>query len=1340
MSWLASMRERRMTAVVLAAALAVLMAPAVASAAPQTRSPGAGPHAPDTARPPSALRVDGQSADVLVGQTTPTLSWTVNDAGRAERQTAYEVRVDPGGVSQGSPTQHGKRISGWDSGRVASADSTDVAYAGPALAADHTYTWSVRTWNAQGEASGWSAPASFDTGLLSASDWSAWWLQVNDGALARGEVDLTKTVARARLYFAAQGLVEPHLNGAVVDPTEVLNSSVTDYSSRVLYRDLDVTRQLHVGVNTLGFMAGKGQYAGRPTFIAQLDVTYADGSTAQFGTNPSWRSAAGPVVGDDFYYGETYDAREAVPGWDTTGFDDSSWALAHAVAPAAHPLSLAQGKPVTALDSTTCCGWSPSELTDGVDGSTDASEGYHSAIVATPDATKWVQVDLGADQKIARITLFPARPTNDPAGDLIGAGFPVRYLVQASDDPTFATATTVVDDTGTDQPNPGTVPVNIPANVTARYVRVTATELYCDGTDCNFRLAELGVYGANPATDYSALTQLQADPTPPTRIEQSLAPVKETRPAAGERVYDFGQNYTGWVTVSATEPAGTTVNIEKGEMLDASGQVTTANISFSPSDPQRQTDHYTFAGTGVETYAPHFNYSGFRYAELTGLPDDATVTVTAQVVHTDVATTGQFSTSNPLLDQIQTAVAQTQLNDLESIPMDCPTREKHGWLGDAADSDVEAMSNFDMQSLYTKWLGDITTSLNPDGSIPSVAPANGSTSWPTDPAWGTAYPQIIWDTYTQYGSTQPIVDNYAHVKAWVDYLGTISDSDHIIVNAPTTWGDDWQATVSTPHEFYQTGFYYLDASLLAKMATVLGDSADAAKYTALAAQIAAGFNAHYFDASTGQYGTGTQLSYAMPLVLGIVPAGHEQPTVDKLVQNIAAYGDHLTTGFVGTTFVFQALGLYGRNDVALAIAEGTDSPSFGYMVQNGPGTIWEGWTDSAAANGTSSKDHIGLGGSIGQWFYQQLAGIQPGTTGTGYGDLVLAPSVVGDLTSVSGQEQTVRGTVESSWQRKGSTLIYHARVPVGAVATIELPLLGGRQSTVSEDGRTVFAAGHDAQSDPGLTLREASDQTLTLTAGSGDYTFTVLAPSRPYASLTVSAGTAAPIRAGTGGDVPIVVEGRSAGLHSTAATAELTAEVPAGWTATASPARIPLGPADTVTSASVHLTVPAGTAGGTYPVVLTARTSGGTVATSTVDVLVFGTWAAGTTASASSEHPPNVVDGATRTYDASNAVDGDLSTFWNDNDQFVFPDTLTITTPSPDPLSGVGFASFPDGVPTDFAVQTWDGTTWVTQASVTGNAQLYLWIPFATPVTTTQVRLVVTATQDGYSRIAELTP
>jgi alpha-L-rhamnosidase len=1316
-------RTRSVTALGATLAAVIALAPAT-QAKPQQQA------ARSSAQAPTHLRVSGQATDALVDTARPTLSWTVEDSGRGEAQTAYEVRVTDLPADRDQPG-----VPVWDSAQVYSATSTGVAYRGPALQADHTYEWSVRTWNKEGRGSAWSSAQRFDVGLLGVADWTAAWLQIPDGALARRSFELPKGVVRARLYIGAQGLVVPHLNGAPVDPKRVLDSSITDYAKRVVYRTFDVTDQLHQGRNALAVTVGQAQHPGAPTFIAQLSVTYRDGTHATIATDGNWKTAAGPVTKDDFYYGESYDARKQIAGWDTAAFDDSAWTAVPVYAPVAKATSLALNQPVTALDETACCGWSRAALVDGIDMSTGQSEGYHSATASSAATTKWVQVDLGRSQDIAGITLFPARPTNDPAGDFPGAGFPVRYLVQVSDDPTFGTATTVVDRTGSDQPNPGTAPVPFTTSGTGRYVRVTATVLPCRDTSCTFRLAELGVYGPHPTQTFG-LTHLEADTTPPTRIVDTVAPKKTTTPASGVTVYDFGQNYVGQVTLRASAPAGTTATITKGELLDSAGRVTTSNISFSSTDTGRQKDEYTFDGSGTQTWTPTLNYAGFRYAEITGLAAGTKISVVADVIHSDVATTGSFTTSDPLLNQIQGALVQTQLNDLQGMPLDCPTREKRGWLGDAGDTDAEALANLDMQSLYSKWLGDIRTSINPNGSVPSVSPDQGEGDrFYTDPAWGTAFPQIVWDSYTQYGDRTVLRQNYAQVKNWVDYLATISDANHIVVNAPGSWGDDWLATVSTPHVYFQTLFYLIDSRLLANIAAALGNTADAAKYRQLATDITTGFTNKYFDAAHDTYGTGTQLSYAMPLALGIVPAGHESAVVAKLVADIVSHNNHVTTGFVGTTYVYQALAKYHRNDIALAIAQRTDYPSFGYMLAKGPGTIWEKWVDSSAPDGTSSKDHIGLAGSIGQWYYQQLAGIQPGTAG--FRTFTLAPSVVGNLSHVSAQQQTVRGTIASAWRVNGDTLTYHAQVPVGSTATIKLPLPGGAASTVREGGYTVFTGGHAADADPGLTVHKVANGALTMTAGSGDYTFTVRAPRTPVTQLAVtSTGSPAPITAGHGGDIPVLVEG-----HSTSGgSAQLSAVVPSGWTAQATPAKVALTSGETATLATVHVTVPSGATGGVHPVTVTARAPDGTVAGSTVDVLVFGGWPAGTTAAASSEHAPNVVNGATRTYVAANAIDGDLATFWNDDTAGQSPDTLTVTSPAATQLTGVGFASMSDGVPTAFTVQTWDGAQWVTQTEVTGNSAVYRWIPFPAAVMTTQVRLVVTATQDSFSRVAELTP
>jgi alpha-L-rhamnosidase len=1155
--------------VVLAAGLAL----ALTTAAPGTAAAGVDGAAPG---PPVELRVDGWPDDGVVGQASPTLSWVTTDGDRGDGQSAYQVRVTDG---------EGRGL--WDSGKVASAASTRVAYGGAPLTSDATYAWRVRVWDRSGAPSRWSS-SQFATGLLDPGDWTASWLETGEGALVRHDFVVGRRVARAWLYVASQGIFEPHLDGRLISD-HVRDSTWTDWTARSLYRSFDVTDRLQPGSHALGAMLSQGgiRDGAEPVrFVAQLNIHYQDGSSEVVSTDNTWRTAAGPVTVADPYLGERYDARNEPRGWDRPGFDDTVWQPAKVAAPVVSTSpNLAAGSAVSAKDSTDCCGWSKAALVDGLEQSAEGSQGYHSASGSGPDDAKWVQVDLGKSQRFDEVTLFPAHPTNDPAGDFPGIGFPVRYRVDASDDPTFATATTVVDRTGADQPNPRTEAVRIPADTTARYLRVTATRLSNEYSGTySFRLAELSVRGNLEQPGYT-LGTLMADPTPPMRVVRTVAPVRTTSPAPGVTQYDFGQNFSGWVRIKGAAPSGTAVNIFKGELLDAAGRVTTRNIGFSDSEGPRQTDRYTFRGDDTETYEPRFVYSGFRYAEISGLPAGAGLEVEARVVHTDVESTGEFRSSSSVLNGIQEAVRQTQLNNLHGLPEDCPTREKKGWLGDAAGTSAEAMANFGMDDVYRKWLADIATSQAADGSVPSVAP---STQYPgvykTDPAWGSAYPTVTWEHWQRYGDVSVLREHYDGIRRWVDYLATIADTDHIVVRPPVSYGADWMSLESTPPEYFHTGFYYRDARVVADMATVLGKGEDAARYAGLADEIAAGLNKRFYKAATGTYANGSQFAQALPLTLGIVPAGGAQKVLDGLILDIAEHDFHLTTGFVGTQPVFRALDAYGRNDIALRIAERDDYPSFGYMVKQGPGTIWEKWPDSRVGDGTSSKDHIGLGGAIGEWFYTGLAGIEP--TSPGYRTFALNPSPVGDLKSARGQVSTPYGPIVSDWKHQQDRFDYRATVPFGTTATVTIPLVGGPGSAVTEGSTTIFADGHATEEVPGLTVVGSSSTSVTVRAGSGSYAFAVR-PAGP-ADTELSIMSSPQVNSGTA--VVAVVTSRS----NRAGTGHVVVDAPVGFQATATPATFTLAATNqpVATRIDVQLSADADIAPGNYPVTVTASAPG----------------------------------------------------------------------------------------------------------------------------------------------------
>ncbi|WP_246257651.1 family 78 glycoside hydrolase catalytic domain [Amycolatopsis anabasis] len=268
--------------------------------------------------------------------TAPRLSWTMRADEHGARQTAYRIRVatDPDG-----------RTVIWDSGRVRSANSVGVRYAGPALRPRTRYHWRVRVWDAADRPSPWSPMSWWETGML-AEPWAARWIGAPDAAgpeppapLLRREFRVTGPIARARLYLSGLAYHEAELNGERVGD-RVLDPGFTGYDRTVLYVVHDVTRLLRPGANALGVTLGRGFYGmrtpnawnwhrarwhGEPKLLAQLEIEHEDGSRTTIGTDESWRVANGPTLSNSLYEGETYDARRVPRWWTRPGFDDSAW-------------------------------------------------------------------------------------------------------------------------------------------------------------------------------------------------------------------------------------------------------------------------------------------------------------------------------------------------------------------------------------------------------------------------------------------------------------------------------------------------------------------------------------------------------------------------------------------------------------------------------------------------------------------------------------------------------------------------------------------------------------------------------------------------------------------------------------------------------------------------------------------------------------------------------------------------------------------------------------------------------------------------------------------------------
>ena len=295
----------------------------------------------------------------------PRLSWKIISDKENVLQVSYEIRV----ADSPSNLNRKNRLI-WDSGKVNSNQSVNVEYQGPELEPMQRVYWQVRVWDNDGKATKWSEPAFWEMGLTAPELWTASWITMENekemegskpSHFLRKEFSASKKIKSARIYVSALGIYELYLNGEKVGD-ELFTPGWTSYNKRIQYQTYDVTSMLQPQ-NSLGAILGDGWFRGNIGFrnqnnyygdklalIAQLQITYSDGTTETVGTDESWKATTGPLIFSDIYNGETYDARLEMPGWATTSFNDSNWGT---VAKLDHPkdiLIAPQGVPVKAVE------------------------------------------------------------------------------------------------------------------------------------------------------------------------------------------------------------------------------------------------------------------------------------------------------------------------------------------------------------------------------------------------------------------------------------------------------------------------------------------------------------------------------------------------------------------------------------------------------------------------------------------------------------------------------------------------------------------------------------------------------------------------------------------------------------------------------------------------------------------------------------------------------------------------------------------------------------------------------------------------------------------------------
>ena len=1032
--------------VALAASQALVVAPA-----------GAGGSTPDVAV--VDLRVDGRS-DVPLGidNPAPTLGWRITEtrhaAGHrchrpgartacpADEQTAYQIQV----VTTDADLQRGRLI--WDSGRTSSAVQTGVEYGGRPLASRERVVWRVRVWDAERRVSDWSAPSSWEMGLLQPGDWgAARWIEYPGRTenqpmpiFARPfTVDSHRHVSEARLYLAGVGLHLATLNGRQLTD-EVLAPGNANYQLSAEYRTYDLTRTLRRGGNTLGVQLGNG-----PAYVRRSVVNPAVGRTAPYSWWQSQLKGSGVLAADtppgatavrldnvgNYHIGGTINV-------DTGGGGDNL-----------------ESRVITAIGTAGADGtgiaFTPSLSKPHLAGAAVTGSGNN---VAATDPSAGAAV---TPRLIARLEIR----YSDGRSDVVVSDHGWRTALG----PLVTDAWYSGADYDARREQPGW---DLPG------ADLSATAKRRDGT-------ATGWIDAGIAPPPNLATRLVARTAEPVEIVETFTPVTLTNPAPGTWVFDFGQNIVGWPELRLPDgiPAGTVVRVAPAESLAADGTVDQSSLMGGGGGRGRDLfNTYTAAGLpGGERWHPNFNYFGMQWVQVTGLP--AGFVPTTQLVRglrlqaaTPVA--GEVTTSDARINRLHTMARYSFASNIMSVFTDCPGREKLSYPADYTmpmgaihrNEELAAYLRTTMRHLVE---GQSIADTPMFGNVALKAPVYdwGYTGRFGDEInWGNAIVLVPALLYELYGDTQTMTRYYDNMVRFADYIqrekvGTGPDAN--IVDAALA---DWVAADPTSGRITGTWGYYTMVTKLAMMARLTGHDADAQRYSTLAGDIKAAFNAHFYNTTLRRYTTdgnggttgATQTAQALALDAGLVPDSERGAVLDALVELVYAFhpagdGPHFSGGTIGMAPTVRALSTGGRDDALWDLLQENEEPSYGFFLEpttanpNGMTTMGERW------NRRDSKNHMILA-QIEEWFHAGLAGIRAADGSVAYRQLIIQPKLVGNLTRVAGSYRTPQGAVRSEWVRADRRFTLAVTIPPNTTAEVRVPVQAGQR--VIAPGRARF--------------------------------------------------------------------------------------------------------------------------------------------------------------------------------------------------------------------------------------------------------------------------------------------
>lgn len=576
-------------------------------------------------------------------------------------------------------------------------------------------------------------------------------------------------------------------------------------------------------------------------------------------------------------------------------------------------------------------------------------------------------------------------------------------------------------------------------------------------------------------------TQLVWQRVQPTEAIRELKPAATKKIGADTYVFDFGQEIAGWCKLQLKGKAGAHIRVRHAELLKPDGDIDTSNLWGTA-----QQDDYILNSDQSVTLEPRFTYHGFRYAQVTGLSEEPKAgTIAAISMHNNIPETGEFHCSNPLYNQLMETAKWTQRNLMFDVPNGCAARsERLGWTGDLRPCVQALMFNMDSSAFLEKYAQDMRDEQTAAGQFTDIAPKahlENTTICVGSPGWADLGVSLPWQMYVNYGNKRLLREHYAAARSWVEFINSHNPDFIWRHNRGQDWGDWLSAGPQTPRVIGSTAFYAHDADLLARMAGVLGYTADEAKYRQLFNNIKTAFASNFVGADgviteTKGASDDVQGSYALALHFELLDEAIRPKAVSRLTQLIEKNNGHLTTGFWSSIELMLSLSENGQHNIAAKMMNSQEQPSWGYMLKSGGTTYWE----SFDANTRNLSLNHWTYSSVGEWLWRYTAGLSPDENSPGYKHFTIAPHPVPEVNSCTATYNSVRGPIAIDWKQMPDEFTLDVTIPPGSTATLSLPSSGINK--IEESGKPCPQAG-------GVKfITQQGDRTM-LQAQSGTYKF-----------------------------------------------------------------------------------------------------------------------------------------------------------------------------------------------------------------------------------------------------------